>query len=281
MNKIKIADAHNDFLTSTDCNFKKLNNEFKKNNIVLCNAILFSKSNEGFNIKKAIELKNKVTPYNELKKHCIFSFENLSFLTLLQIDSLLEFSPFSCSLTWNYDNQFAGGALEQGRLTKNGKDLVKIFEENNIMIDTAHLNENSFWDIVKISQKPIFNSHTCLNLINHKRNLNIEQIEVIYNTNGFLGITFVKDFLTKSKNFSAYDVFKNIDFIIQKFGVNTIGIGSDFYGTENLPINLKSYDDFDNLIQLFFKNGYNENDIQKIFFNNFLNFVKMHYNLFE
>ena len=53
MNKLKIADAHNDFLTSIDCNFKKLNNEFKKNNIVLCNAILFSKSNEGFNIKKA------------------------------------------------------------------------------------------------------------------------------------------------------------------------------------------------------------------------------------
>ena len=69
--------------------------------------------------------------------------------------------------------------------------------------------------------------------------------------------------------------------MVQKFGVNNIGIGSDFYGTENLPINLKSYDDFDNLIQLFFKNGYNENDIQKIFFNNFLNFVKMHYKLFE
>ena len=276
---ICIADSHNDFLTNNNCNLYKLNNEIKRNNVVLCNAILFSKKEDKFSISKACKIKNKINNYLYLTKSCIYSFENLSFLTLNELDKLLEFCPFSCSLTWNYDNQFAGGAQEFGGLTNDGKKLIKLFNKNHIILDTAHLNRRSFWEAVKVTNLPIFNSHTCINLIEHRRNIDIEQTKAIIDTNGFIGITFVNEFLSNNSNISCTNVFKNVDYIIQKFGINNIGLGSDFYGTTNLHYNLNSYDNYKNLYTIFYNNGYKKTDINKIFYENFLNFVKTNSNL--
>ena len=268
-----ISDSHNDFLTSNECNLEKLNSEFKKNNVALCNAILFSKD-KNFSIHKARQLKEKISKYSYLKQHCIFSFENLNFLTSNEIEKLIEFKPFSCSLTWNYKNQFACGAQDYGGLTYKGKHLIKQLIKNKIMIDTAHLNRQSFWQIINYIDMPLFNSHTCFNLTEHRRNLDIEQIKAIVDSKGFVGITFVSSFLTNNKTCTIDDVYKNIDSIVQKFGVDNVGIGSDFYGTKNLPSELKNYFDFKKLFDSFTQHGYKKQDITKIISLNFNNFVK-------
>ena len=271
----KIADAHNDFLTNKNCNFKKLNEEFKKNNVTLCNAILFSESKTDMNINKAYNLKNKITPFFNIFNNCIFSFENIDFIqNTRDIDALLKFKPFACSLTWNYDNLYAGGALEFGGLTFKGKNLIKQFNDNNIYLDTAHLNRRSFWDAIKITNKPILNTHTCFNIKEHRRNLDIEQVKAIIDSNGFIGITFVGKFLTNRNDFTAFDVYKNIDTLVQKFGISNIGLGSDFYGTTDLPLNLKSYNDFSNLRNIFINHNYDIESINKLFYKNFLDFAK-------
>mgnify|MGYP004630848675 FL=1 len=268
-----ISDAHNDFLTNEKCDLPKLNDEFEKNNVVLCNAILFSNDASPLNFSLAKQLRNRVNDNLYLKKSCIFSFENIGFVKKVQ--PLLDFAPFSCSLTWNYDNKFAGGAFGFSGLTTKGQNLVKVLNENKTLIDTAHLNRRSFWDVVKLIKHPIFNSHTCVSAFKeHRRNIDIEQVKAIFESKGFLGITFVQEFFSNKKRTTYVDIFYIIDAIVQAFGCESIGLGSDFYGTTNLPHKLKNYNDFCNLYKCFKNAGYKESDIEKIFYKNFVNFVK-------
>lgn len=268
-----ISDAHNDFLTNEKCDLAKLNDEFEKNNVALCNAILFSNDECPLNFNRAKKLKSSINDYKHLKNNCIFSFENIGFVKKIQ--PLLSFAPFSCSLTWNYDNKFAGGAFGFSGLTKKGKNLIKALNDNNILIDTAHLNRRSFWDIVKVINHPIFNSHTCITAFKeHRRNIDIEQVKAIFETNGFLGITFVQEFYSNKNRTNYTEIFYIVDAIVQVFGCNSIGFGSDFYGTTNLPKKLKCYNDFYNLHKCFKCAGYKDKDIEKIFYKNFINFVK-------
>lgn len=271
----QIADAHNDFLTNETCNLKTLDEEFKKNNVALCNAILFSNDDTPLTISKATQLKNKVNGYENLVKKCIFSFENINFIAN-DVAPLISFAPFSCSLTWNYDNKFAGGAFGFSGLTNLGKSVIKELTQNHIVIDTAHLNRRSFWDVVNILNAPIFNSHTSITPFKeHRRNIDIEQIKIIYESNGFLGITFVQDFFSNKKHTSPKDIFYIIDSVVQSFGINCIGFGSDFFGTTNLPKKLKNYNHFGKLYDCFKNNGYKQGEIEQIFYQNFLNFVKL------
>ena len=63
-------------------------------------------------------------------------------------------------------------------------------------------------------------------------------------------------------------------FFISKYGDDYIGIGSDFFGTKHLPINLKSYDDMFILKKEMEKVGISKISINKIFYKNFENFLK-------
>lgn len=268
-----ISDAHNDFLTSEKCDLLKLDKEFEKNNVALCNAILFSNDKSPLDICTITKLKSSINNFQHLKKSCIFSFENIGFVK--NLDAIIQFIPFSCSLTWNFDNKFAGGAFGFSNLTKKGLNAIKELNKNRIIIDTAHLNRQSFWSAIKVINHPIFNSHSCISVFKeHRRNIDIEQLKAIYDTKGFLGITFVRDFFSNKKICNYTEIFYIIDAIIQTFGNECIGFGSDFYGTNRLPSKLKNYYDFYNLYQLFKASGYKDYDIEKIFYKNFMNFVK-------
>ena len=268
-----ISDAHNDFLTNEGCDLTKLNEEFEKNNVALCNAILFSNDDKPLNFVRAKQLKSRIEKFSYLKNNSVFSFENIGFVKKIQ--PLIAFAPFSCSLTWNYDNKFAGGAFGFSGLTKKGQNIIKLLNENNICIDTAHLNRRSFWDVARFAKQPIFNSHTCVSIFKeHRRNIDIEQAKAIFETKGFLGITFVQEFYSNKKRTNYSEIFYIVDAIVQAFGCDYIGFGSDFYGTTNLPNKLNNYHDFHNLYKCFKCAGYKEKDIEKIFYKNFINFVK-------
>jgi len=68
------------------------------------------------------------------------------------------------------------------------------------------------------------------------------------------------------------DVVANIDHVVQLVGMDHVGLGSDFDGVgDNLPYGLKDVSCYPNLIYELLKKGYTEEDINKIFSDNFLN----------
>ncbi|MCL2797345.1 MAG: dipeptidase [Firmicutes bacterium] len=63
---------------------------------------------------------------------------------------ILNLPLLYAGLTWNRENALAGGADSDGGLTEIGKTVVKKLIAHSIVIDTAHLNERSFYDVLEV-----------------------------------------------------------------------------------------------------------------------------------
>ena len=68
----------------------------------------------------------------------------MHFASKQNIYEIINMHPKYCGLTWNANNNLAGGALDYGNMTEYGQDVVKMLEESDIFVDSAHLNEKSF-----------------------------------------------------------------------------------------------------------------------------------------
>lgn len=272
---IKLIDCHNDFLTE----FKTLKEKIKyikslKNVKMLCCAIFTTERKLG--LKEINRLKNEMyilQTYTKIK--LLLTIEDIGFVNNVDsLNELIKIRPFAVTLCWNNKNSLCGGALSSGGLSEWGKFVVCKLEKNNILIDTAHMNNKSFNDFIKITTKPVFNSHSNIfELFNNKRNLHDYQIRQIINSNGFLGITIYKNFIS-NKYITSLEIAKQFKYLIDKYGFKNIGFGTDFYGIKTLPKDIDNYCDL-NKIKIHLKNfGFKNNIIKNIFNKNFIKFKK-------
>ena len=270
-----IADSHNDFLTKFNrYGYERYVDEQVRSGLKIMSCAVFTTelNNPISFIKEANDF---LVDYNTKNKQSklLLSIEDMYFVDLLNISEIIKLKPISCGLTWNYENSLAGGVFSEKGVTSKGKNIIKKLEEKNILIDTAHLNKKSFFDVCEVTSKPIYNSHCCLNSLNkNDRNLDDEQIDILVKSNGYLGVCFVGKFLTKNK-VRVNDVVKHILYFIEKYGYKNIGIGSDFNGTEDLPQCLKCYADFKWLENEFRKMGVDDNIIECVFYKNYVEFL--------
>ena len=272
---MKIFDAHNDFLTELNKTQRKayiswVEKYCKKTKII--SQIWTTSLPQP--MKKLKMLSNEIVD----KDNFIFAIEDLGFLGEKNLNERLEYvislKPFSCGLVWNNDNSFGGGALGQSGLTDLGKYVVNRLEKEGIIVDTAHMNEQTFWGFCRITTKPIYNSHSNIfDLCNNSRNLNDEQIKAIIDSNGVVCLSFVSYFIKENGIISCSDVAKQIKFFIKKYGDKNVAIGSDFFGTTDLPIDLKSYVDFENLRLALCSVGLNIRQIKNIFYGNLSRYI--------
>ena len=219
---------------------------------------------------------NTASEFINSQNKLFLAVEDLHFLNRDNLNNLVRLKPIYAGLTWNTCNALAGGAYETGRLTNFGKQVVKKLEDNFIQVDTAHLNENSFLDVAKVSNRPLFCSHTAsFSLCNNTRNLKDYQIKMICDSGGLLGLCLVSDFLNGTRKSYAEDLVCHIDYIACHFGIDNLAIGTDFYGTKHLPRGIKSYSSLiDNISKKLINMGYTEKSINKIFFENANAFFK-------
>lgn len=271
-----IADAHTDLLTALKPAQQIVFIHNLPTNVKALNLAVFTTDNN-LSITGVEKLKNQVEDLQQhTKTHLLFSVEDIGPIKPNEIETLIKLKPFCVSLTWNYKNQYAGGAFSTSGITKYGKDIIKKLEENNIIIDSAHLNRKSFWQFTKITTKPILCTHANINsLFNHQRNLTDKQIKRIIESNGFIGITLYEKFISNTK-ISAKDVATQFDYLIKKFGHKNFGFGTDFFGINktNLPKDTKTYENLQLIAIELKKLGYNNETINCIFNNNFTNFLK-------
>ena len=280
---MKIADAHNDFLTAEKDPHKRaqiVENFVLSGVKVLSCAVFTTEQNLGVddveNFAKEVEAYNKKYTING-RQVCRFllSIEDLGFVKSEQdLMRIVKLKPVSATLTWNKNNQFAGGALDDGGLSELGKKVVRVLEQNNILVDTAHLNKLSFWQFAKITTKPIYCSHANLfALCKHKRNLTNRQIQRIVETNGYLGLTLYQDFVSHKPIFST-DIAKQFAYLIKTFGGKNFGFGTDFLGInpQKLPQDITDYKDL-NKVKNALKPFGLEKDLAYIFHKNYICFL--------
>lgn len=278
-----IADAHNDFLTAEkDLQIRaQIVEKFVKSGVKILSCAVFTTEqnltiDDVENFAKEVELYNK--KYNIAGKQiCKFllSIEDLGFVKTMQdLFRLLKLKPFSATLTWNKNNQFAGGALDNGGLTQFGKKIVHILEQNNVLVDTAHLNKKSFWQFVKLTTKPIYCSHANVYFLHrNKRNLTNKQIEIVVKSGGFLGLTLFQDFVS-NRPICAQNLAEQFKYLVLKFGCKNFGFGTDFFGINKskLPKDVKNYANLKLVAEQLKKQGLDSISIKNLCFKNFVNF---------
>ena len=88
---------------------------------------------------------------------------------LNKLDSFYKRGVRYMTLTWNKTLPWASSAKDESRntvpnpkkgLTDVGRQIVKRMNQLGMMIDISHLGEQSFWDVMSITTKPVIASHS-------------------------------------------------------------------------------------------------------------------------
>jgi membrane dipeptidase len=91
--------------------------------------------------------------------------------------------------------------LTQKGLTDFGMQVVTKMNELGMMIDVSHSGDQTFWDVIKITNKPIIASHSSVySLVASRRNLKDDQIKAIAKNGGVIMVNFHPGFIDSSFN---------------------------------------------------------------------------------
>lgn len=178
------------------------------------------------------------------------------------------------TLTWNHRNDLASGQLEGvsgGGLSLFGQTVVAEMNKLGMLVDVSHLNEPGFWDVMKLSTRPVLASHSnALVLCDHPRNLSDEQIRALADGGGVIGVNFYGRFLTTQGVATIDHVVEHVDYLVKVGGLECVGLGSDFDGIDETPIGLEHYGKTPELADLLKKRGYGHDAVRKIMGGNLL-----------
>ncbi len=84
-------------------------------------------------------------------------------------------------------------------LTKFGQQVVQHMNQIGMLIDVSHAGDQTFWDVIKLTTKPIFASHSSVySLVHSRRNLKDEQIKAIAKNAGVIQVNFHPGFIDSS-----------------------------------------------------------------------------------
>ena len=173
------------------------------------------------------------------------------------------------TLTWNGENAIAGGQKTEKGLTDFGREVIKEMNSLKIGCDLSHINKKSFYNAVEIADFPLATHSNCRSLCSHLRNLTDEQIKLIAEKGGIIGLCFYPLFL-KGEPFEA--LYHNIYHLLEMGFEDNIALGSDFDGADmeeslSSPLDIPAFYDF--LSQKGLKNSL----LDKIFFENANNYI--------
>lgn len=128
---------------------------------------------------------------------------------LRKLDALYAKGVRYMTLTWNNSTDWATSALDettgggvlkdparQKGLTPFGINVVKRMNELGMLVDLSHVGEQTFWDAIKTTTKPVLVSHSCAySLCPHRRNLKDDQILAIGKNGGVIHLNFYSGFI--------------------------------------------------------------------------------------
>ena len=179
------------------------------------------------------------------------------------------------TLTWNNQNSAASGVRceEDGGLTPFGREVVSEMDRLKMMIDISHIGEKGFWQVMELSKRPIFASHSNLKSVcGHFRNLSDEQLNAIVQSGGGCGINLCRDFIADSGDCSVYHVLKHVEGFLNLGAKDALFVGADLDGVDSTPDNLDSVDK----MPLFYeeiKKQFGQKTADDIFFDNLFRLV--------
>ncbi len=121
-----------------------------------------------------------------------------------KLETLYDRGVRYLTLTWNnstswatssYDEQPEKNPTRKG-LTDFGREVVNKMNELGMIVDISHVGEQTFWDVMEVTTKPVMASHSSVYTIcNFHRNLKDDQIKAVAENEGVVMVNFYPGFI--------------------------------------------------------------------------------------
>ena len=177
------------------------------------------------------------------------------------------------TLCHNGNNQLCGSARfnDEGLgVNAFGEQVIKEMNRVGMMVDISHAGEQTFYDALNISSKPIVASHSSARaLCNHPRNLTDDQLKALADKGGVAQVTLYSGFLKEQGMATIQDAIDHLNHMVNIMGIEHVGIGTDFDGDGGIT-GCASASELINFTRCLLKERYSEEDIRRIWGGNFL-----------
>ena len=151
-----------------------------------------------------------------------------------------------------------------------GEQVIKEMNRLGVLVDMSHAGEESFYQALEISSKPIVCSHSSARaLCDHPRNLTDDQMHALAQKGGVAQTTIYHGFLKKDGEATINDVIAHLEHAIDVMGIDHVGLGTDFDGDGGVR-GLADSSELINFTRRLLARRFSEHDIQKIWGGNFL-----------
>ena len=145
-----------------------------------------------------------------------------------------------------------------------GEQVIKEMNRLGVLVDMSHAGEESFYQALEISSKPIVCSHSSARaLCDHPRNLTDDQMRALAQKGGVAQTTIYHGFLKKDGEATINDVIAHLEHAIDVMGIDHVGLGTDFDGDGGVR-GLADSSELINFTRRLLARRFSEHDIQKI-----------------
>ena len=163
-------------------------------------------------------------------------------------------------------------------LSDAGKRLVVECDRLGVLVDLAHLNEAGFWDVAKVTTRPLISTHSAAHAIcPATRNLTDRQLRAMAETGGLVGLNFGVGFLrddgVKNPAMPVSQMIRHLDHLIGTLGEEGVALGSDFDGT-TVPDWMESAADLPRLVAGMQAAGYGPALIERLCWGNWMGLLR-------
>ncbi|MFL9842272.1 membrane dipeptidase [Sphingomonas sp. ST-64] len=162
------------------------------------------------------------------------------FLRPADVKTFYQLGQRCAQLTYNSQNRIGSGSTDRvdGGVSDFGAEIIKAMNEVGMLVDVSHCGDRTTLDAIAISPKPIAITHSnCRALIEHPRVKTDEAIRALAAKGGVMGITGVRNFVSKTDPTTIRNYADHIDHVVKLVGIDHVGIGtdSDLYGYDDTP----------------------------------------------
>ncbi|MDN3482416.1 dipeptidase [Arthrobacter sp. APC 3897] len=191
------------------------------------------------------------------------------------------------TLTWTSSSNWADSATDNpvnNGLTGFGRDVIAEINRIGMLVDLAHTSVKTMHDALDASAMPLINSHAGAYAVNpHPRNVPDDVIRRVAAAGGVHMVTFVPSFMSAERSawslagkegpmppVDVRTVADHVDHVRSVAGIDGVGLGGDFDGSDAMPDGLDTVAGYPNLFAELSSRGWTNEDLNKLAHENVL-----------